>query len=534
MASKSRLIASAFTKNADVREENLDNIIDQTIEPETLNFAVDVREAGHEADWKWSWDPTSLPYQREKITLQTQAEVPLYQKGTYQLDNFSAFNTNGQSSQTHKIFLKWIEEPGDANLVSWVTYDSGLFTFEGVADSAQRAQRLNWSVPESITIPTLNTSTVNYNVGVNSGEYEYTGTAVGSNLNVGPLRRGNTYNFILDSTTNGHPFYLTTDDGSGFVAGSYVGEYTNGVTNSRSQGSAGTDATLTFVVPDSAPQTLYYQCGNHSSMRGEITIKNLAVEETGDGLPQLYFQHSQEGHFTPAPIKPVPSIQGQMCLTFDAEKGRFVPQDLRVYMEKTNTFAEKIREEIDARSANESKVLELIGTNAIDSDKMIGFMKTKNILNQQERFNNVDSDAVEDIFNNTRGTVIDSDYINEKIGITQTSQQVQTENHTTLQQDGTLSVTTGTARWYAPRDIELTRMRAHINTASVGSNVELRVNKNGSSIQTLSISAGQNNTSVISLSPPISVSEGDYLTVDVTAVGSTTAGSDLSLIIRYK
>jgi len=512
---RNRQLASLISDSSgSISDDRFDTLIDQSIEPETLNFAVDNREAGHGV-WRWSWNPTTLPYEREKISLQRQNNVPIYQKGTYQLDNYAAFNTNDSSSQTHNIYLKWIEEPGTANLVDWVTYDSvSNQTFTGITDSGQKVQRLNWVVPEEITIPTLNTSTVAYNVGHAGGQYSWTGTAVGNNINIGPLRRGNTYTFAVNAS--GHPFYLTTDNGVNFAAGQYVGEYTSGVTNSRTD-----NGTLTFVVPSDAPDTLYYQCGNHSSMRGEITIKNLEVDENSFGLPILYFQHDQEGHVDPAPIRPVPSIQGQMCLTFDALKGKFVPQDLREYMDKTNTFAEKIREEIEARS--------------IDEDRMKTFMRHKNILDVNERFTaNLDSNKVESIFQNTRGTVIDSDYINQRLGVTSsTEQRVQTEAHTTLEQDGTLSVTTGTARWYAPRNIEITKIRPFVGIAPVGSALNLRVNKNGSSIHTLSVSAGQN-TATSTVSTPLEVNEGDYLTVDVTSVGSTTAGSDLKLIIRYK
>ena len=515
MPSRNRQIATLIQDSSgDLKFDVFDNIIDQTIEPETLNFAVDNRDSGHGV-WKWSWNPTTLPYQREKITLQRQTEIPIYRKGTYQLDNFAAFNQNDSSSQTHKIFLKWIEEPGNANLVDWVTYDSiQNQTFAGVTDSGQKVQRLNWDVPITFTLPTLNTSTVTYNVGHQSGSYKFTGTQMGLNPSIGPLRRGNTYNFVVDAS--GHPFYLTTDNGDNFSAGNYVGEYTSGVTNSRT-----TSGTLAFVVPDNAPDTLYYQCGNHSSMRGTISIKDLAVETNAEGEYVLYLQHDQEGHSNPAPVRDVPTIQGQMCLTYDATKGKFVPQDLREYMDKTSTFVDRIKEEI--------------GLNSIDENRMKTFMKDKKILNEQEKFSaNLDSDKVESIFQNTRGSVIDSNYINQRLGVTSATQQkVQTESHTTLEQDGVLSVTTGAARWYAPRDIEITKIRPFVGTAPVGSSLNVRVNKNGTSIHTLSVSAGQSN-SANTITTPIEINEGDYLTVDVTAVGSTTAGSDLKLIIRYK
>jgi len=509
MGSRNRQLAAIITDSSgDIKTDAFDNLIQTSVEPEDLNFAVDVRGAGHEAPWLWSWNPTTLPYERTKITLSNEGEVPIYKKGDYRLDNYAAYNTNGTSSQVHKIFLKWIEEPGTANLVDWVTYDSSnTVEFAGVTDGlgAQKTQRLTWTIPESFDIPTLNTSTTNYNVGAVTGAYVHSGIAMGNNVDIGPLRRGNTYNFILDSTTSGHPFYLTTDSQGEFSAGTYGGEYTTGVTNSRAQGSSGTDATVTFVVPDDAPDTLYYQCGNHQVMGGEITIKDLAVEYTDDNEPILYFQHSQEGHFTQAPVRAVPTIPGQMCLTFDPTKGKFVPQDLRDYMEKTPTFVSRIVEEIK--------------DNSIDSDRHLGILRAKTIINDSDIFTGGTGGV--DSAETTR--LIDSDYI---------ATRALAENHTTLMQDGTLTVTTGTARWYAPRAVKIIGMKAHVSTAPAGSAVNIRVNKNGSSLRTLVINAGSTSANLGGIADDLSA--GDYLTVDVTQVGSSTAGSDLALIIRYR
>ena len=75
--------------------------------------------------------------------------------------------------------------------------------------------------------------------------------------------RGSTYTFALDGTsTSNHPFYFATSN-----AGSFTGEYTSGVTNSRA-----TSGSVTITVPLDAPETLYYQCGNHSSMVGTISV----------------------------------------------------------------------------------------------------------------------------------------------------------------------------------------------------------------------------------------------------------------------
>jgi len=80
------------------------------------------------------------------------------------------------------------------------------------------------------------------------------------------LIRGNTYNLVINAS--GHPFWIQT------VRGGYTGYniYSSGVTNN---GSA--TGTITFVVPNNAPDTLYYVCGNHSIMQGTIEITSPIV-----------------------------------------------------------------------------------------------------------------------------------------------------------------------------------------------------------------------------------------------------------------
>jgi len=77
------------------------------------------------------------------------------------------------------------------------------------------------------------------------------------------LYRGNTYKFNVNA--KGHPFWIMTEP---YKDGSTNLFYTSGVTN------AGADnGTVTFVVPSDAPDTLYYQCGNHDAMYGMLQIE---------------------------------------------------------------------------------------------------------------------------------------------------------------------------------------------------------------------------------------------------------------------
>ena len=314
--------------------------VDLTIAPEVLEIQVDAPAAGQDTAWLWTWEQSTLPYARRTITNSNEAQVPLYKQGTYVVNNFAAYTTHGSMTQTHSLYLKWIDGAGTDNLVSWATSAGPISdTHPDInGGAATDVQRITVNVPATVTPPTLTAPSVDYTVANNgNGAYTFSGPASGDNPNIGPLYRGGTYTF--DVSASGHPFYLTTDNGTNFSAGTYFGEYTSGVTNSRTD-----SGTVTFVVPSNAPDTLYYQCGNHSVMRGAITVKDLAVETNINGNYVVYFQHTQEGHKTPIEIRPIPSLVNQMCLVYDNSVNRFVPQDLATYVENTPSFENKIRE----------------------------------------------------------------------------------------------------------------------------------------------------------------------------------------------
>ena len=100
-----------------------------------------------------------------------------------------------------------------------------------------------------------------FTVTVSYGKYYLDGVSTKSIK----LKKGNTYYFDLShSSTNSHPFFISTSSNGG----NYNDEYTNGIANSRE-----TTGTLTFVIPSNLSSNLYYNCGAHSGMGGSITIK---------------------------------------------------------------------------------------------------------------------------------------------------------------------------------------------------------------------------------------------------------------------
>ena len=456
---------------------------DLGIEPENMTIAVDMTGAGASPDWLWSWDVTSnLPYARQKIRNAAQAAgVPLYKQGTYIVKNFGAHSLTGDMTQTHNIYLKWIEGAGTQNIPSWSTFT--LIDSDEVFDQvrggvATDVQRLNISVPATLSIPTadsgLTAPTVTYNIGAAGGLYKFTGSASGDNQTLGPVYVGGTYTFAMDSTTNGHPIYLSTESDGGWTAGAYQGEYLHGVTNSRAQGSSGTTANLVWTVPDSAVgHTFKYRCGNHSTMRGSIRVKPLQVDSNA-GVPILYFQHDQEMHADSAEIRDIPGATAQMCMTFDGSK--FIPQDMNVYLNKTPIMREAVKAQ-----AKEQITTEI-----------------------------------------TAGAVA-----------TPTSVKAATTFNANLAQQGDLSIVTGTAKWYAPFNAKVFEVVPRLGTAADGI-VNIQVQQNDSNQFAFGIPANQTSKSFIGDSDVFSIASGNYLTVDVTSIGTSAKGKDLVVQFKYR
>lgn len=102
--------------------------------------------------------------------------------------------------------------------------------------------------------------------------------------------------------------------------------------------------------------------------------------------------------------------------------------------------------------------------------------------------------------------------------------------------NGTLSVGSGAQRFYMPSNATIAQVRASVSQAPVGSSIIVDVNKNGTTIFTTQgdrptiLAAGFTDTSVPAVTSLVS---GDYLTIDIDQVGSTTPGSNLTVQVEF-
>jgi hypothetical protein len=104
---------------------------------------------------------------------------------------------------------------------------------------------------------------------------------------------------------------------------------------------------------------------------------------------------------------------------------------------------------------------------------------------------------------------------------------------------GTLSVVTGQGRFRFPFAATILGATAAVGTAPTGASLIADVSKNGTTIFTTqanrpTIAAGANATTTEPAPDVTTIAAGDYLTVDIDQVGSTVAGADLTVFIRYR
>ncbi len=90
--------------------------------------------------------------------------------------------------------------------------------------------------------------------------------------------------------------------------------------------------------------------------------------------------------------------------------------------------------------------------------------------------------------------------------------------------DGTLTVFNGTRKFYSYGNVTVSKIQWYVQTAPVGSAANVRINVNGSPVANLSLSSGSVYTIQSNLA--IAINEGDYITTDITSIGSTFPGAD--------
>ena len=104
------------------------------------------------------------------------------------------------------------------------------------------------------------------------------------------------------------------------------------------------------------------------------------------------------------------------------------------------------------------------------------------------------------------------------------------EQNIQLVQTGILGPTTGVARWYSPAEVTVNKVTAVVGTASQGQPITVVINSADVEKQTLKLAPGVTN---FTNTTPFDVDQYDYLTVDITGVGTTTTGKDLNIQVFY-
>jgi len=521
--------------------------INLNVQPEVLEIQVDFPEHGHGTNWKWTWEQSSLPYSRIPITNETQLVVPLYMQGSYIINNF-AHTLHDSMTQTHSFHMKWIESSGTDNLIDWTTITTKTHSHPDINDGDDiLVEELTINVPDNILLPTLTAPNATYDVTHTSGAYSFTGNMLGDNPEIGPFYRGGTYTINIDAL--GHPFYFTTDNGTSFVTNSYVGEWTLGVTGSKTD-----SGVITFVVPETAPDILYYQCGNHSIMRGNIRVKSLEVETNENGNYIVYGQHDQDGHSQKIELRPLPQLTSQMCLVYDATTSTFVPQDLSTYVDNTPIFKNKIKEvagtatlvapdgtslvasvEIYTTESYLPQVNNTVGDIAFAQDTQKLYIWDGGVWIQAAASIDLSSydtsSEVDTKISNIPGVDLSSYYTSSEVDTKISNISSTTDLFVTFRQSGELSVITGLKRWYAPKNINISKLVARVDITPTGDNIIININKNG--VLTTSMTIVDGTSKVINTTPNITMTDDDYLTIDLIQIGSTVSGSELSIIITY-
>ena len=308
------------------------------------------------------------------------------------------------------------------------------------------------------------------------------------------LVKGATYYFSVNAP--GHPFWIKTEQVTG--TGS---NYTSGVTNN------GVDSGIvTFSVPFDAPSTLYYICQYHSSMSGILNIVESINGYTGSqgdtgyigsqgytgSVGELGYTGSQGDQGNPGD----PGFTGSRGDdgTSITIRGTFatvanLPDDSSGFVGDAYVIVET------------GEIWVWDGSNWNNGGRFVGYTGSQGVSGPIGFTGSAGSG----------GTGGGARYIN-------------------LVMSGEITPPiVGQARFYPPESLTITKIYASISSQATGGAFTFQLNKNGVNTGvTLLIPSGS--FTMIPVITSILVNSGDYLTLDITGVGSR----DLHIKMEYE
>lgn len=97
---------------------------------------------------------------------------------------------------------------------------------------------------------------------------------------------------------------------------------------------------------------------------------------------------------------------------------------------------------------------------------------------------------------------------------------------------GELALNTGENRWYSPKSAAITKIEAWVSEAPTGAAATVVLKKNGTAFQTVTVPAGSTKISPLTVNHTLLAT--DYLTVDITTIGTTVKGKNLNVRITLQ
>eukprot|EP00042_Codosiga_hollandica_P057943 m.867160 g.867160 ORF g.867160 m.867160 type:complete len:1068 (+) comp59725_c0_seq26:54-3257(+) len=223
--------------------------------PKAYDYPPIVYQAGSGNETSWInaavWSPSHVPCSTDSPILNS--SVPIVISASAGPQNLSSLNLAVGSNAVLILgpgaVLNFFSK-ADAYALS---VDDAFCENQPVLSNATFTTR----APTTTTTGTTTTTTGGFNINSN-GTTSYVVDGV-ANKNL-TLYRGSTYVFNVNSA---NPFYIKTQP----IADSTTSIFTTGVSNNGVL-----EGTLMFTVPQSAPDTLYYQSSAQASMSGVLTI----------------------------------------------------------------------------------------------------------------------------------------------------------------------------------------------------------------------------------------------------------------------